>query len=62
MHDAMVTTSTPPRLSAPRWPCSEAGGDCGSWVALPFFVSFVLLTTFVVLKMIIALILVCRSA
>lgn len=35
MHDAMVT--------AERGHCSEADGDCGSWLAIPFFVSYVVL-------------------
>ena len=49
MHDAMVT----PEFGG----CSWEDGNCGSWLAVPFFVSFVLLTTFIVLKMMIALIL-----
>ena len=49
MHDAMVT---------PEHGCSEADGNCGSWyAAIPFFTSYVLLSTFIVLKMMIALIL-----
>ena len=31
MHDAMVT---------PVQGCSEAEGDCGSWLAIPFFISY----------------------
>ena len=49
MHQAMV----------PSERCSEASlarGDCGSWLAIPFFVGYVVLTSFVVLKMIVALI------
>ena len=49
MHDSMVT----PEFGG----CSLEDGNCGSWLAVPFFVSFVLLTTFIVLKMMIALIL-----
>ena len=44
MHDAAV------RPSSGR--CTEAGGDCGSpWVALPFFISFEILSAYVVLKL-----------
>ena len=49
MHDAMASPETSD--------CTYEAGDCGSWVAVPFFVSYVLLTTFIVLKMLIALIL-----
>jgi len=49
MHDAMATPETSD--------CSYEAGDCGSWLALPFFISYVVLTTYVVLKMLIALIL-----
>ena len=37
--------------------CSEAEGNCGSWLAVPFFVSYIVVTAFVVLNMMIALIL-----
>ena len=47
MHDAMVT---------PGRGCDPALGDCGSVVAVPFFVSYVILTSFIVLKMMVALI------
>jgi hypothetical protein len=36
--------------------CTEAAGDCGSWAAVPFFLSYVLLAKFFILKMTIALI------
>ena len=49
MHDAMVT--------AESGGCSEARGDCGHpAAAIPFFVTYVTLSTFIVLKMMIALI------
>ena len=44
-------------MALPTSRCDAAAGECGSWIAVPFFVSFVLLTTFIVLKMMIALIL-----
>ena len=43
MHDAM------PDAPQARY-CSEEAGDCGSWIAVPFFVSYVVLATFIVLK------------
>ena len=49
MHNAME----------PSDECTEeqlANGDCGSWLAVPFFVSYTIITTFVILKMIVALI------
>ena len=49
MHDAMVAPES--------GLCDAAKGDCGSPLAVPFFVSYVLLTTFIVLKMLVALIL-----
>ena len=49
MHDAMVSPSS--------GRCSVEAGDCGSWLAVPFFVSFVLFSTHLVLKMIVALVL-----
>lgn len=49
MHMAMM----PSRDCTPK---HLADGDCGSWLAVPFFVSFTIITTFVVLKMIGALI------
>jgi len=48
MHQAMDPTECSPD--------ALERGDCGSWVAVPFFVSYVVLTSFVVLKMIVALI------
>ena len=49
MHDAM------PNAPQARL-CSEEAGDCGSYMAVPFFVSYVLLATFIILKMMIAII------
>ena len=37
MHDAMTTEQ--------EGRCSEASGDCGSWAAIPFFVSYAILST-----------------
>ena len=37
--------------------CSPDEGSCGSWLAVPYFVSFVVLSSFVVLKMLIAVLL-----
>jgi len=48
MHDAMVT---------PEQGCSEEKGDCGSWLAIPFFVAYTVVANFVVLNMMIAIIL-----
>ena len=45
MHNAMVPSDS-----------CEPSGDCGTWLAVPFFVSYTILTSFVILKMIIALI------
>lgn len=47
MHDVMVT---------PERGCSLEKSNCGSPFAVPFFVSYIILTSFVVLKMLIALI------
>ena len=49
MHDILSATPEEAR-------CSIEAGDCGSWVAIPFFVSYVVGATFIVLKMIVALI------
>ena len=49
MHQAMVPSAD---CSAVRL---HERGDCGSWLAVPFFVSYVVLTSFVVIKMIVAL-------
>ena len=49
MHDAMTTEED--------GRCSEVASDCGSWGAIPFFVAYAILSTLVVLKMAIALIL-----
>ena len=37
--------------------CDPDDGSCGSWLAVPFFVSYIVVTAFVVLNMMIALIL-----
>ena len=47
MHDAMVT---------PEHGCAHSEHNCGSWLAIPFFVSYTILTSFVVLMMIVAII------
>ena len=47
MHDAMVTEERG---------CHPELKNCGSWMAVPFFVSYIILSSFVVLKMLIALI------
>jgi hypothetical protein len=49
MHDAMVQEES--------GRCSEADGTCGTWLAVPFFVSYLLLTAYVILKMLVAMIL-----
>ena len=54
MHDAMVTPDT---YDPDGRSCSEARGDCGSWVAIPFFVSYAIVAGFVVLNMMIAVVL-----
>jgi hypothetical protein len=36
--------------------CSDAAGNCGSWTAVPFFVSYMILAAWIELKMVIALI------
>ena len=48
MHDAMVTEE--------RGTCDAASDNCGTWVAIPFFVSYTVLSSMVILKMLIALI------
>ena len=47
MHDAMVT---------PDRGCDPSSHNCGTWLAIPYFVTYTILTSFVVLKMLIALI------
>ena len=37
--------------------CSDVGGDCGSWLAIPYFVSFMFLGTFIFLNLVVAVIL-----
>ena len=46
MHDAMATPETTG--------CDLDAGDCGSPLALPFFLSFVLGSTYLILNMMIA--------
>mmetsp|Transcript_15432 Transcript_15432/g.38715 ORF Transcript_15432/g.38715 Transcript_15432/m.38715 type:complete len:831 (+) Transcript_15432:1-2493(+) len=47
MHDVMVS---------PDQGCSIEAGNCGSWTAIPFFVSYMVVANFVVLNMMIAII------
>ena len=47
MHDAMAS---------PEDSDCDPQRNCGSWLAIPFFSSYVILTTFIVLKMMVALI------
>ena len=37
--------------------CSDAEGNCGTWLATPYFVSFLLIGTFVILNLVVAVIL-----
>ena len=37
--------------------CDPAEGNCGSWVALPFFLTYLLIATFVVINLVIAVVL-----
>merc|ERR1719502_1884813 len=56
MHDVMITAATRDEHDLPR--CTEAAGDCGNpYAAVSFFVSFEVLSSFVILNMMIALIL-----
>ena len=52
MHDAMHNEA-----KEMAGDCDPDDGSCGSWLAVPFFVSFVVLSSFIVLKMLIAVIL-----
>ena len=54
MHDLMYDET---KLRADGGACDPDGGSCGSWLAVPYFVSFMVLSAFVVLKMLIAVIL-----
>ena len=47
MHDATVS---------PERGCDETKGECGTPLAIPFFISYIILASFVVLKMLVALI------
>ena len=49
MIDASVTESS--------GLCSDAEGTCGTWLATPYFVSFLLLGAFVILNLVVAVIL-----
>lgn len=51
MHDYLVTEELYPER------CSAAEDNCGSWLAVPFFVSFTMLSSFVILNLVIAVIL-----
>ena len=56
MHDAMITPDTRDELDQPL--CTVEAGDCGSpIVSLIYFISFTVLSSFVILNMMIALIL-----
>jgi len=37
--------------------CSDEAGDCGSWIAIPYFISFMFVGTFVFLNLVVAVIL-----
>jgi len=45
------------QLDAASGLCSQAAGNCGSWIALPYFLSFQILGPFVFLNVIVAVIL-----
>lgn len=49
MADAMVEESS--------GLCSQRDGDCGSWMAIPYFISFLLIGSFVFLNLVVAVIL-----
>ena len=49
MADAMATEE--------RELCTDADGDCGSWVAVPYFISFQIIGSFVLLNLLVAIIL-----
>lgn len=53
MHDLMYDGT---RRAADGTACDREGGSCGSWLAVPYLVSFMVLSSFVVLKMLIAVI------
>jgi hypothetical protein len=46
----MIETSVPPESGR----CSESDGDCGSWFAIPYFVSFQIIGAFVFLNLVVA--------
>ena len=53
MHDLMYDET---KLTPDGAACEPDVGSCGSWLAVPYFVSFMVLSAFVVLKMLIAVI------
>ena len=55
---AVNTHSLLPRIRPPQPPeCDRAAGTCGSWVAVPYFLSFYLLVSVVMLNLVTAVIL-----
>ena len=57
MHDAMITPDTYDPELGRTGRCSDEAGDCGSWAALPFFLSYTVVASFVALNMMIAVVL-----
>ena len=57
MHDAMVTPDTYDEALGRTGRCSDEAGDCGSWAALPFFLSYTVVASFVMINMIVAVVL-----
>ena len=53
MHDL---TLSPGHLNSAGRQCSVEEGNCGSWIALPFFIAFVVQGSFITIKMMIAVI------
>ena len=43
--------------SAEKGHCHPLGGDCGSWIAIPYFISFQIIGSFVFLNLVVAVIL-----
>ena len=50
MEDALITESS-------DLGCTDAAGDCGGWFAVPYFVSFQIVASFVLLNILVAVIL-----
>ena len=48
MHDLMLQPGETGTLGQS---CSLEENNCGSWLAVPFFASFIVLSAFIVLKM-----------